>query len=180
MAIETFTLDTHDPADSITDASLVERPKWLRNAEKITNRVVYHFDYMPPTDKFASTFECRDNAAIAAAGREITLEIFSKIIRSRYSTAINATWFDMTARMLHDRAKAILERFGTRAPRISAVTNMHKHLLEVADDCTATFDQVLNLDNGEREIEDAPFEIASMVQDYRSNVIEFELLGYPS
>lgn len=178
LAIDQYDDTSHDPVDTFTDAHVFQFPKWLRNSEKQINRVVVHYDQLPD-GSYGSTFECRDDDSIRNLGREITLELNSSLLRSRFTEGLGYTWFDYTYRFLHDRCKAMIERFGRKSPRIAIESMMKKHLLEVADDVQSTFSRVLDLSNGSLNINAADMEIAYMRHDFRANGIDVELLFYP-
>jgi hypothetical protein len=184
-AIETFS--TQFPAfppnsvDTITDSHVVDRPRWLRNGEYAYNHVIYYYDYMPPTDTFASVFDYKDQSLIDAMGKDMPLVIYSKGIRSRFFFVGGGTfcWFDATERFLMNRAEAYIQRFGREAPVIGATTLYKKHLIESADDATVTFDQVVDLSTGARSISNAKVEVSALRRKYDKHVVDFEFSKYP-
>lgn len=163
---------------AVKDDDIVDFPHWVRNAERLINTVIYHYDYNPLTNQYTSTYKYQDAALLALHGRELPLEIFSRGIRSPFSFGAQS-WFLATPAFLTAAAQRHIARFGNKSPVIQAQTILAKELMEIGDDIKATFSNVVNLTAASRQITDAPFEIASMRFDFRSNLIDMELLGYP-
>lgn len=167
--------------DTITDAHITRWPEWTRNAERQLNTVIYHYDYNPAntsTNKYETTFRYVDEDLLKEHGREITLEIWSKGIRSEYVNGAN-NWCSATAAFLIDAATRHVGRFGTKANVITVKSILNRNLLETGDDVECTFSQVINLTDGTRSVTDEPFEISGMTVDFERNLLEMELLGYP-
>lgn len=185
-AIEDFSaaFPTFTPvgATTVTDSNVTDRPVWIRNGEIAYNHVIYHYDFIPPTNQYASTFDYKDNALIASTGKDIPLEIFSNGLRSRFY--LNAgggsifCWFDSTERFLMSRAEAIIQRFGREAPTITATSMYSKHIVESADDVTLTFDQIVDLTSGIRSLSGALGEVGVVRRRYREHLIDFEFVKY--
>jgi len=166
-------------AGTVEDGDIVDDPRWLRNAEKQINTVIYHYDHNPLTNEYTSTYKYQDTTLLAQHGRELQLEIFSKGIRSFFQFG-SQQWFTATASFLTAAAQRHIARFGNKAPVVRARTIFSKQLLEVADDIRATFNNVTDLNTADRQIINAAMEISRMDIDFTHNVIEMELLGYPS
>lgn len=165
----------------ITDDDIVAPPIWIRNAEKIVNTIIIHFNYMPADKEYWGTFIHRDDTLVEDVGREITLEIFSKGLRSYFLSPLGPQeWFGYNGAFMTDMSERTIARFGNKAPVIQVQTPMSKNLLEVGDDILVTFSQAINLGTSERFLTNAPFEITAMRFDFDKNLIDMELLGYPS
>lgn len=162
--------------DTLTDASITELPMWLRNAEKLINMVTYHYDYNPITQEFMSTFEYRDSDLIAQHGRELPLIIYSRGIRSAYTSG--DTWFGSTAAFLTDASQRHIARFGQISPVLSVKAIFAKNLLETADDIEATLTNAVSVTGGTRDLTDAPAEIIAMVHQFTDGLIDMEVLSY--
>lgn len=156
--------------DTLGDADIIQRPQWLRNAQRIVTTVIYHYDYMPTTDKYLGIYTYRDQGLINAIGREITIEIFSKGIRSLY---------DETATFLQERARAHVDRFKLGAPVITLVASWRKSLLELGDDVRTNFSDIPNLPAGTIGVTSAPAEIVGTRHRFLDGVVELELLSVP-
>ncbi len=165
---------------TITDADIVAPPVWVRNAEKMINTVIIHYDYMPTIKEYTSTFIHRDDDLVEAVGREITLEIFSKGMRSYFLSPLGPQeWFGYTGAFLTDMAERTIARFGGISPLIHVQTLMSKSLFEVGDDVEVSFSQAINVGTSERFLTNARFEIVAMTMNFETNLIDMELLGYP-
>lgn len=169
------------PTDTLTDANILDFPHWIRNAEKIINKVVYRYDYMPTIKQYTSMYVQQDDTLIADLGREAILEILAKGVHG-VATAGGGTqsWFSATAGVLLLRALAHIARFGTEAPIIGITTLLSKNLLECGDEVNCSFSQAINLGLSARSITNEPFEIVSMRHDFVRNTIDMELLGFPA
>lgn len=166
---------------TITDADIAAPPQWVRNAEKLVNVVIVHYDddvTRDTADYSASTYEYRDETLIALHGRELPLIMHSKGIRSYYTFA-GLAWFSATAAFLQTMAQRHIARFGNKSPVIQVQALFSKNLLEVGDDVSVTLSHVPNLDTASKSITAAPFEITAMRHNFETNVIEMQLLGYP-
>ncbi len=165
--------------DTLTDDRITRFPKWIRNAGKIFNKVIYHYDYLPGVlpDPYTSTYPYPDNELISAMGREIPLHIYSKGIRSFYVSAGGLEWFSATEAFLEDAAKRHIAR-GNEAPVISVSALLSEQLFVCGDDVEATFEHVIDLTSAGNAIADKPMEVIAMRHDFRSNLIDMELLGY--
>lgn len=176
--LSTYPAFTPSSVDTVQDANVIDRPRWLRNGELAINRVIYHYDYIPTKNEYAALFEYKDNSLIDAIGKQLTLEIFSKGIRSRLFEDGPFCWFDSTERFLMSRAEAYIQRFGREAPVIGATTLYNKHLIELGDDATVTFDQVVNLTTGARSLSNAAVEVSGIRHRYQGNLADFEFAKY--
>ncbi len=180
--LSAFPAFTPSSVGTVNDGDVIERPRWLRNGELAVNAVIYHYDYVPAKNEFASLFEYKDYSLIDAMGKQLTLEIFSKGIRSRHYFVSSAgaifCWFDSTERFLMSRAEAYIQRFGRESPIIGATTLLKKHLIELGDDATVTFDQVVNLTTGVRALSSADVEVSVMRHRFQANVVDFEFTKY--
>ncbi len=173
--------DDASPVDTITDDDITAQPKWVRNAEHMTNKIVVDLDYLPTTKEYKSQFIETDGTLIRAIGREIPLNpgISSKGIRSEFTFGGN-TWFETTEDFLIDMAQRHIARFGVLAPVISVQALFTKQLLEIGDDIEVTLSHAINLGNGTRVLTDAPFEVVKLHHDFQAGTIQADLLAYPS
>ncbi len=170
--------DDASPVDAITDDDIIAQPKWLRNAERIVNAVTVKLNYLPTVKTFPATFDYKDRTLIQEAGGEITTEIQSKGIRTKFSFGGN-TWFETTEDFLIDMAQRLIARFGGKAPVLTVQTLFTKQLLEVGDDVSLTFSHAVNLGDGTRVMTDVPGEIISMKHDFDTGIVESQVLLYP-
>lgn len=162
---------------TVTDADIINFPRFLRNADRLVNTVIVHYDHQPIPDKFTSTYRYQDDALIGAHGREMPLKIDSKGIRSFFTTA-GLEWFGDTAAFLEDMAQRHIARFGNKAPVIEVEAIFSKQLHEVGDDVEVSFDHVTDL-AGATSMVEFPMEIIAMRHDFRTGLIRMELLAYP-
>jgi hypothetical protein len=168
------------PVGTITDDDIIDFPRWIRNAERLINTVILYYDYVPSIDQFMSSFSYQDATLLAEHGRELPLIIYSKGIRSSYTaTGPGLTWFGATAAFLTSVSQRWIARFGNKSPVFAVQTVFSKQLLEVGDDVTVTFSNVVDIDGGEIGIADKTCEIISMRHNFTSGLIDMELLAYP-
>jgi hypothetical protein len=169
-----------NPVDHITDADILDTPEWADNAEQLINTVVYHYDHIPGTDEYTSTFYYRDAALIAIHGRELPLHIFSKGIRSRFQEFLPGTksWFDYTAAFLTAASRRHLARFGVSLNVLRIKTILQKNLLRVGDDVQGTFTNVPDRTSGTTQIINRPFHIVGMKLDFTTNTIDMDLMEH--
>lgn len=168
-------------AASLTDADILETPQWIRNSEKIMNKVVVHYDYMPDTREYTSQFIYLDETRIAQQTHEITLEIFSKGIRSEYfNTGATQQWFKETSQFLLQMSQRWIDRFGGISPLIRVPATLRNNLLELGDDVQCTFTGAIDMGFGTRTITNESFEVVGVRFSNRTNRVELDLLGYPS
>lgn len=167
--------------DTITDADIIGRPRWLRNAQRILTTVVIHYDWMPITNEFQSAFTYRDDDLVEEFGRELILDIECRGIHSYFqNAAMTLEWFGETADFLLARSQAWVSRFGGISPVLAVTARWKKHLLECGDDIEATFSEVPNLPAANRSLVNARMEVIASRIDFNQSVVELELLAYPS
>jgi hypothetical protein len=158
-------------SDTLNDADIFARPRWLANQQNQINVVTYRYDLGSIDKEFATTRAERDSTAITAAGKEFTRTIDSAGLRAALSG---------TATFVDARIDSWLERFSGPCSAIEVEVMLQKELLEQGDDIEATFTVTPDPETGDREIVDAPMEITSIRQDFMANKIRFSLLGYPA
>ena len=174
-----FPSSSPSSVDTVDDSYAMDRPRWVRNGEQAFNHVIVHYDHIPVTDKYSSTFDYRNDALIAASGKDIPFEIFSKGIRSRFFVSSTFCWYDTAERFLMDLCERYIQRFGREAPFISSQIRYTKHLIESMNDVTATFDQVVDLTTGGRTLTNASVEISKWRLDFSTHQIEMEFAKLP-
>ncbi len=180
IGIKLFPSNIASTVDTIEDADIIRRPKWLRNSQRTVTTVVYHFDYMPATKEYLATYTYRDDALIAAIGHEIVLEIFSRGLRSPIPDPGSAAiFYEGTPEFLTNRATAYVNRFKQAAPIMMVEALWTKSLLELADDVGTSFNDVPNIATGAVGVTNAPSEVIATRHRFADGIVEIEFMAIP-
>lgn len=158
-------------AGTVTDSVLLARPWWRANAQNQVNSVTVRYDESAITGDFDSTYQDRDTALIAAAGREFVRVFESGGLRKNLSGS---------ATFIGERADSWLERFGAAVPVVEVDLMASQELLEQGDDIEATLSVTPDAETGLRSLVDAPMEIVGIRQDFGAQQIRATLMGYPA
>lgn len=152
----------NDMASILTDADLIEVPKWTMDFRDIVNRIEFNYDWNGI--EYVSQAITNDSASQALFG-ERTLKIESKGITS----TIGGT-------DLIDRISArYFRKFGNAPMKINIKTKFKKRIIEAADQLDITSSHIYNMDNGDFEWSSRVAEVESVSPDYKNGSMSFVL-----
>lgn len=170
ISLKLFNAQASPPSTvgSIADSDCITRPRWKGNFPRLINQVTILYDWDKELKDYANVFVLTDDDLVT-----LHHGIYPLVIRAK---GILSTLTD-TDVFLATVAQNYIDRFGQKLPTVTAKTIFTKRLLQIGDDVSCDFADLINITAGELGYNTSS-EIISVRHNFPTGEMDFTLLSH--